>query len=65
MRGGDVWLFVASLMAVNVVFEREARAVNSGVVRRGVSLLRGEGARDLVAEEEQRRREHESGEKMP
>lgn len=52
VRGGDVWIFVASLMAVNVVFEREGRAVNSGVVRRGVGFLRGEGVRDRVGEEE-------------
>ncbi|PVH68858.1 hypothetical protein DL98DRAFT_661980 [Cadophora sp. DSE1049] len=55
VRGGDVWIFVASLMAVNVVFEREGRAVNSGVVRRGVGFLRGEGVRDRVGEEEKRR----------
>ena len=54
VRGGDVWIFVASLMAVNVVFEREGRAVNSGVVRRGVGFLRGEGVGDRVGEEERR-----------
>lgn len=54
VRGGDVWVFVASLMVVNVVYERDARAVGSGVLRRGVSSLRGEGLRDLVAEEDKR-----------
>lgn len=54
VRGGDVWLFVVSLMVVNVVYERDARAIKSGVVRRGVSSLRGEGLRDFVGEEDKR-----------
>ena len=54
IRGGDVGLFVASLMVINVVYERDARAINSGVVRRGISSLRGEGMRDWVAEEDKR-----------
>lgn len=45
MRGGDVWLFVVSLMVINGVYERDnkSKAINSGVVRRGVSFLRGDG----------------------
>ena len=39
-------------MVINVVYERDARAIKSGVVRRGFSSLRGEGLRDVVAEEE-------------
>jgi len=54
VRGGDVWLFVVRLMVVNVVYERDARAIGSGIVRRGVSSLRGEGLRDFVAEEDRR-----------
>jgi len=54
IRGGDVWLFVVSLMVVNLVYERDSRAIRSGVVRRGVSGLRGEGFRDFVGEEERR-----------
>ncbi|KAG9231719.1 hypothetical protein BJ875DRAFT_516392 [Amylocarpus encephaloides] len=54
IRGGDVWLFVCSLMVINVVYERDARSLRSGVVRRGVSSLRGEGFRDFVTEEEKR-----------
>ncbi|KAL2063077.1 hypothetical protein VTL71DRAFT_6149 [Oculimacula yallundae] len=57
VRGGDVWIFVVSLMVVNVVFEREKKAVNSGVVRRGVGFLRGEGLGDGLVEEEKRRAE--------
>lgn len=52
IRGGDVGLFVASLMVINVIYERDARAINSGVVRRGISSLRGEGLRDWVEEED-------------
>jgi hypothetical protein len=54
IRGGDVWIFVVSLMVVNVVYERDARSLRSGVIRRGVSGLRGEGLRDCVAEEEKK-----------
>jgi hypothetical protein len=54
IRGGDIGLFVASLMVINVVYERDARAIRSGLVRRGVSSLRGQGLRDLVAEEDKR-----------
>ena len=55
VRGGDLGLFVVSLMVVNVVYERDAGSLRSGVVRRGVSSLRGEGFRDVVAEEKKRK----------
>jgi hypothetical protein len=42
------------LMVVNVVYERDASALRSGVVRRGISSLRGQGLRDWVAEEDKR-----------
>jgi hypothetical protein len=61
IRGGDVWLFVASLMVINVVYERDARSLRSGIIRRGVSSLRGEGLRDFVAEEEKRVKEEQKG----
>lgn len=59
VRGGDVWIFVVSLMVVNCVYERDVKGVRSGVARRGISSLRGEGGRDLVAEEEKRVKELE------
>lgn len=59
IRGGDVGLFVLSLMAINVVYERDARSLRSGAIRRGVSSLRGEGLRDIIAEEDQRIAEQE------
>ena len=57
IRGGDVWLFVASLMVVNAVFERDRRAVRSGFVRKSLSSLRGEGFRDVVNEKEEEEKE--------
>ena len=47
-RGGDVWVFVASLIVVNAVFERRPQAVQSGVIRKGLMGLRGEGWRDAA-----------------
>ncbi|KAF1947923.1 hypothetical protein EJ02DRAFT_8359 [Clathrospora elynae] len=43
VRNGDVLLFVVSLGVVNVLYEVEPRSVNSGVVRKGLGVLRGEG----------------------
>ncbi|KAG9248401.1 hypothetical protein BJ878DRAFT_46334 [Calycina marina] len=54
VRGGDVGLFVASLMVINVIYERDARAVHSEVIRKGIGELRGEGLRDVVMEEKKR-----------
>lgn len=59
VKGGDVGIFVLSLMAINVVYERDARSIRTGVVRRGVSSLRGEGLRDYIAEEDKRVLEQE------
>ncbi len=59
VRGGDVWLFVGSLMVINAVYERDARAIRSGMVRRGVSGIRGEGLRDYVKENEKRVKEEQ------
>jgi hypothetical protein len=55
VRGGDVWVFVASLMVINGVFERRPGSVRSGLVRKSLNGLRGEGWRDaegLEAEKE-------------
>lgn len=59
IRGGDVGLFVVSLGVINVVYERDARALRSGGIRRGVSYIRGEGFRDWVAEEDKRIKDKE------
>jgi hypothetical protein len=60
VRGGEVWLFVGSLMVINAVYERDNRAIRSGFVRRGLSSLRGEGLRDFVKEERLRVEEKKS-----
>lgn len=43
VRNGDVLLFVLSLATVNVLYEIAPRSVNSGVARKGLGVLRGEG----------------------
>lgn len=43
VRNGDVLLFVASLALVNALYEVSPRSVNSGVVRKGLGVMRGEG----------------------
>jgi len=43
IKNGDVLLFVVSLATVNVLYEVSPRSVNSGVARKGLGVLRGEG----------------------
>lgn len=43
VRSGDVLLFVASLMAVNAVYEANPEAVCGAVLRKGLGMLSGEG----------------------
>jgi hypothetical protein len=43
IKNGDVFLFVVSLATVNVLYEVSPRSVNSGVARKGLGVLRGEG----------------------
>ncbi|KAH7401074.1 hypothetical protein DE146DRAFT_693911 [Phaeosphaeria sp. MPI-PUGE-AT-0046c] len=43
IKNGDVLLFVVSLATVNVLYEVSPRTVNSGVARKGLGVLRGEG----------------------
>ena len=42
-RNGDVWVFVGSLMLLNTVYEINPGAVRSGLVRKVLGMLRGEG----------------------
>ena len=48
-RNGGVLLFVTSLALVNVIYERDPKAVDSPVVRKALGVLRGEGWVDRVA----------------
>jgi hypothetical protein len=49
LKNGDVLLFVLSLATVNVLYETSPRSVNSGVVRKSLGMLRGEGWVDRAA----------------
>ena len=42
-KNRDVWVFVTSLMLVNALYEANPSAVDSGIVRRTLGMLRGEG----------------------
>ena len=43
IKNGDVLLFTLSLATINVLYEMSPRSVNSGVARKGLGVLRGEG----------------------
>jgi len=51
VRGGDVWLFVASLCMINVLFERRPMAIQGAAVRKALGVVRGQGWVDLETEE--------------
>jgi hypothetical protein len=44
VRGGDVWLFVVALAALNVVYTKDQKAIHGGMLRRVIAGLRGESA---------------------
>lgn len=48
VKNGDVLVFVASLAAINIVYERRPRAVAGPAVRKALGVLRGEGWVDRV-----------------
>ncbi|KAJ8069787.1 hypothetical protein OCU04_000203 [Sclerotinia nivalis] len=54
IKGGDVGIFVISLMAIEMAYERDERSLRSGALRKLVSGMRGEGWRDHIGEEEER-----------
>ncbi|KAI9881281.1 MAG: hypothetical protein M1830_005567 [Pleopsidium flavum] len=60
VRDGDVWIFVAALMVVNVVYEADPKAVSGGVVRKGLGFLRGEGWVDRAVIEKDNENENEN-----
>lgn len=49
IKNGDVLLFVLSLATVNALYEMSPRSINSGVARKGLGVLRGEGWVDRAA----------------
>ena len=42
IKGGDVWVFVAGLVVLNVVYHSRESAVDSGAVRWLMKVMRGE-----------------------
>ncbi|KAI1333508.1 hypothetical protein F5Y15DRAFT_404936 [Xylariaceae sp. FL0016] len=57
MKGGDVWLFVVALAITGAVYERDARAIREGHIRKGISWARGTHFRDWGLEEEEEEEE--------
>jgi membrane-bound metal-dependent hydrolase YbcI (DUF457 family) len=49
-RNGDVLVFTASLMAMQIIYEKDPKAIDSPVVRKVLSLLRGEGFIDRAVQ---------------
>ena len=49
VKGGDVFLFVASLALLDAVYEARPKAVRGAVIRKGMGVLRGEGWVDRAA----------------
>ena len=43
VKGGDLMVLVAGMMLTNAVYERDAKAIQGGIVRKGLGMLRGEG----------------------
>lgn len=48
VKGGDVFLFVASLALLDAVYEARPRAVRGAVIRKSFGVLRGDGWVDRV-----------------
>lgn len=48
IKGGDVVLFVTALATINVLLEKSPQAVSGKMVRKGMSVLRGQGWTDPV-----------------
>ncbi|OJD33113.1 uncharacterized protein BKCO1_3300039 [Diplodia corticola] len=54
IKNGDVLLFVASLAVINTMYQMDPKSVNGGVVRKGLSMLRGDGWVDRALMHEKR-----------
>jgi len=53
IKGGDVVLFVAALATINVLLEQSPQAVSGKMVRKGMSVLRGQGWTDPIQTSEE------------
>lgn len=54
VKNGDVLLFVTSLAVINSMYQMDPKSVNGGVVRKGLSMLRGDGWVDRALLNEKR-----------
>lgn len=56
VKNGDVLLFTLCLALINCIYERDPKAVNSGVLRKGMGIFRGDGwvDRALLLEEQKK-----------
>ncbi|KAL8818506.1 MAG: hypothetical protein Q9223_002869 [Gallowayella weberi] len=54
VKHGDLGVFVMGLMVVNIIYERDASAVQGSLVRKGLGFLRGEGWTDRYLEQLQK-----------
>ena len=52
VKNGDVLLFVASLAAINYVYEAQPSAVQGAVIRKTLGMFRGEGWVDRAGKKE-------------
>lgn len=55
-KNGDVFVFIASLALIQSIYETNPKAVSGGVVRKSLSMLRGDGWVDravIKSEEDQ------------
>lgn len=60
VKNGDVLLFTVCIALTNVIYERDPKAVPSGVIRKALGVLRGDGWVDrAVALEDEKRVEAE------
>lgn len=51
VRNGDVLLFTASVVLMEVLYEAQPKAIRGAVVRKGFAMMRGEGWVDRVTVE--------------
>ncbi|KAL8992778.1 MAG: hypothetical protein Q9169_006847 [Polycauliona sp. 2 TL-2023] len=61
IKGGDLGVFVVGLMVINMIYERDASAVQGGMVRKGLGYLRGEGFVDRTDATSEKKADKEKG----
>lgn len=49
IKGGDLWILIAGMALLGGIHERDPDAIRAGWVRRGLSVMRGEGSSEQSA----------------